>query len=365
MAGLLGAAAGGGWLAAQYGANLNQQLPGEEGGRPAPPVEVIRPGSLRNEPIGPGNQVASATGQQTEAEAEQRPRLAMLDDAAEDRPSQARVGQSATTAPDEETSSRELDLDFRERPRPLQEPASGSGTSENRGTQEEGEPGDPEQIGGAVSSGAAHGKLPGAQMGDASEEHGSKNLASSSSHLAVPVADESSAPQGRVQGQSRESSQKEAQRQAEGWEEASFTRLVVRAGDSLSGIARAKYGQSSYTILDLIKLANPEVTDVDWIVPGQTLRLPNLSEGLPIIRSDGGFALLVFSTPNPQRAQKLATVLKERGFDARVGQVGLSTNKKVHRVAVWGGSTHAEAALVGQALHKLLREDARVAQLGE
>ena len=42
-----------------------------------------------------------------------------------------------------------------------------------------------------------------------------------------------------------------------------FEHVVVRNGDSMSEIAVRKYGQASYTILDLLKLANPELTDMD------------------------------------------------------------------------------------------------------
>lgn len=142
--------------------------------------------------------------------------------------------------------------------------------------------------------------------------------------------------------------------------------LVVRPGDSLSGIARATYGQSSYTILDLIKLANPEVKDVDLIVPGQTLRLPDLREGPPIVRKGGGrYALLVFSTPNVQRAQLLAQALRRRGFPVQVEPTDLGAQKKVFRVTVEAGGAREEALRTGLALQRVLREDADIVRLGQ
>jgi LysM repeat protein len=146
----------------------------------------------------------------------------------------------------------------------------------------------------------------------------------------------------------------------------SFKTLEVRPGDSLSAIARAQYGQSSYTILDLIKLANPEVKDVDRIQPGQALRLPELREGLPIVRdASRGYGLLVFTTPNAQRAQVLAQGLRSRGFDAQVHSVELGQQKKVFRVTVHGGNARADAVQTGLALRRVLREDPAIVRMGQ
>ena len=59
-----------------------------------------------------------------------------------------------------------------------------------------------------------------------------------------------------------------------------FAQVVVRGGDSVSGIAMRKYGQATYTILDLLKLANPELKDINVITIGQTIRLPELGDTL-------------------------------------------------------------------------------------
>ena len=52
-----------------------------------------------------------------------------------------------------------------------------------------------------------------------------------------------------------------------------FAEVVVRGGDSMSAIAIRKYGHATYTILDLLKLANPELTDINVITIGQKIRL--------------------------------------------------------------------------------------------
>jgi general secretion pathway protein A len=145
-----------------------------------------------------------------------------------------------------------------------------------------------------------------------------------------------------------------------------FAHQVVRVGDSMSVIARRKYGQATYTILDLMKLANPELNDIDQISVGQTIRLPELGEGFPILNEGGGrYGLLVFSTPVAGRATSLQKTLRSRGFDARVAGGSVGYQKPVFRVVLSGFADRDELVGVGKQLQKLLREDMQVAQPGE
>jgi general secretion pathway protein A len=146
----------------------------------------------------------------------------------------------------------------------------------------------------------------------------------------------------------------------------SFGTISVRDGDSMSGIARRKYGQASYTILDLLKLANPDLRDIDVISVGQTIRLPDLGEGFPVLTDGAGhYALLVYSSPHAARASSLQSALRARGFDARVSGGSIGAQKPTFRVVVAGFSDRTEVANVGKQLQKLLREDSRITRLGE
>lgn len=145
-----------------------------------------------------------------------------------------------------------------------------------------------------------------------------------------------------------------------------FARVVVRSGESISGIAQRKYGQASYTILDLLKLANPELTDIDVVSAGQTIRLPELSDGFPILDDGSGkYALLVFSSPQMQRAAGLQNALRGRGFDARLAAGSIGSQKPLYRVVLPGFADRGEVIEVGHRLQKLFREDTKIAQLGE
>jgi hypothetical protein len=145
-----------------------------------------------------------------------------------------------------------------------------------------------------------------------------------------------------------------------------FEPVLVRSGDSVSKIAARKYGQASYTILDLLKLANPELTNIDLIAVGQTIRLPELGEGFPILSDGSGhYSLLVFSTPQERRASSFEKVLRGRGLDAHVlaGEVG--SQRRMYRVVLSGFKDRDEVITAGRELQRLFRDDTRVAQLGE
>ena len=145
-----------------------------------------------------------------------------------------------------------------------------------------------------------------------------------------------------------------------------FEHVVVRNGDSMSQIAARKYGQASYTILDLLKLANPELTDMDVIAVGQTIKLPELGEGFPILNDGTGqYALLVFSTPQEHRASSFQKVLRGRGLDAHVLGADIGSQKRMYRVVLSGFKDRDEVIAAGRQLQRLFREDTRVAQLGE
>ena len=145
-----------------------------------------------------------------------------------------------------------------------------------------------------------------------------------------------------------------------------FASQVVRVGDSVSGIAMRKYGQASYTVLDLLKLANPEVTDIDAISVGQTIRLPELGEGYPILNEPSGkYSLLVVSSPQQRKAKQLQAALRARGFDARVTNTSVGDGKPLYRVVVGGYGGRDKVAAAGKQVQRLFREDSGLARLAD
>ena len=136
--------------------------------------------------------------------------------------------------------------------------------------------------------------------------------------------------------------------------------------DSISQIAIRHYGQASPTILDLMKLANPKIKDINRIKPGQTLRLPQLDQGLVLLKqSDGQYGLLLSSLTSRGRAQEIRTALRRQGFGARVSTASLGAGRTVWRVIVGDLENRDVALQIGSDLQLLLRRDRRISALAE
>ena len=144
-----------------------------------------------------------------------------------------------------------------------------------------------------------------------------------------------------------------------------FTPVVARVGDSISAIARREYGQASYTILDLLELANPALTNLDTIVIGQTIRLPSLTEGFPVL-VDGStqYAILVFSTPQQRRAAALESALRGHGLHASVTAANAGQGRPLYRVVISGPGSREEVVGLGKQVQQIFRDDKHLAQLG-
>jgi hypothetical protein len=145
-----------------------------------------------------------------------------------------------------------------------------------------------------------------------------------------------------------------------------YRRIMVKPGDSVSQIATNAYGQASATMLDLMKMANPTIRDIDIIAVGQELRLPQLDQGLAVLQEpDGQYALLVLSTPLEGRAREIGKALRRHGFEARVGRADFGAGRAVWRVLIGDLSDRAATQTVGKQLQRVVREDARIAAMAE
>jgi hypothetical protein len=145
-----------------------------------------------------------------------------------------------------------------------------------------------------------------------------------------------------------------------------YRRIQVRPGDSVSQIATTTYGQASATMLDLMKMANPSIRDIDIIAVGQELRLPQLDQGLAVLQEpDGQYALLVLSTPLENRAREIGRALRKHGFEARVGKADFGAGRDVWRVLIGDLGDRSEAQSVGKELQRVVREDTRIAAMAE
>ncbi len=145
-----------------------------------------------------------------------------------------------------------------------------------------------------------------------------------------------------------------------------YRRIQVKPGDSISHIATSTYGQASATMLDLMKMANPSIRDIDIISVGQELRLPQLDQGLAVLQEpDGQYALLVLSTPAEVRAREIGKALRKHGFEARVARADFGRGRTVWRVLIGDLDDRSAAQAVGKQLQRVVRDDTRIAAMAE
>jgi general secretion pathway protein A len=142
-----------------------------------------------------------------------------------------------------------------------------------------------------------------------------------------------------------------------------FERVTVQQGDSISRLALRKYGQANPTILDLLKLANPDLHDVNVISVGQTIQLPDLSESSVVAYGDGRYGVLVYSTTESGRAVALESALRARGHHALITRASLGQRHPIFRVILDGFPDRDSAASASKEVQRLFREDSRMALL--
>jgi type II secretory pathway predicted ATPase ExeA len=94
-----------------------------------------------------------------------------------------------------------------------------------------------------------------------------------------------------------------------------LSQTVVRRGGTIIGIARDTFAKDMYLALDLMKDLNPEIDNLNWVIAGQPLRLPQLSRNdLVYRRRDGSFSLILNSFLSPNDARTLGEVVRSRGY---------------------------------------------------
>lgn len=143
-----------------------------------------------------------------------------------------------------------------------------------------------------------------------------------------------------------------------------YQTVTVNAGQSISELAVRQYGQASPTILDVVKLANPSLRNVDVVSVGQTLQLPQLDDGLVVLKQgQDQYALLLLSSPAWQRVKNLEVVLRQRGLQAQVQETDFGPGRTVYRLMIGGLGSREAAVNTGKRVQRLFREDDQVAAL--
>jgi type II secretory pathway predicted ATPase ExeA len=110
--------------------------------------------------------------------------------------------------------------------------------------------------------------------------------------------------------------------------------LMVPRGATISQIVLERYRRYDLLALDLITELNPEIDNLDRIVAGQSLWLPQLTlEGRLRRHPDGSYRLIV-ATLAAAGAERLAETIGDRGYAPVVTPRRISPTSTLHRVEI-------------------------------
>jgi len=120
--------------------------------------------------------------------------------------------------------------------------------------------------------------------------------------------------------------------------------VVIQYGSTIGGIAGDVYGGNRLLAMDLLKEANPQIENLNWVLAGQSLSLPPLTrETLLRRQSDSSYRLVLASFIRSQEAEKFGEAVRRKGYEIMITRQKVSDNLLLHRVEI-GGLKNLEAA---------------------
>ena len=111
--------------------------------------------------------------------------------------------------------------------------------------------------------------------------------------------------------------------------------LTVPAGGTISGIVFEHYGRHSSLALDLVHELNPAIRDVDVVMAGQQVRLPQLNPSTLLRRqADGSYRLIISSQPSLMAARQVVRTVRTNGYSAAVTTRDVAADHALYRVEI-------------------------------
>lgn len=116
--------------------------------------------------------------------------------------------------------------------------------------------------------------------------------------------------------------------------------VIVKEGDTVTGLAAETYGFVNDTLVERIKKSNPDIKDINWISIGQKIVFPPLQGG----NAAPTYTVHLASFVPIERARKLFQDLSDKGYEAYILPFHDPEKGNVFRVTV-GNFTDRESAL--------------------
>ena len=123
-----------------------------------------------------------------------------------------------------------------------------------------------------------------------------------------------------------------------------YQRVIIQYGSTIQKIAAEKYGPNTNLGMDLIKEFNPQIENLNRIMPGQELLLVPLSaETLLREQPDGSYHFIIGSFYNGGDAQARSRTLNNEGYQVKITPSRVSDDLLLQRVEIVGLKNLKEA----------------------
>ena len=120
--------------------------------------------------------------------------------------------------------------------------------------------------------------------------------------------------------------------------------IVIQYGSTVSRIATEVYGTNLFLAIDLLKEFNSHIQNFNWVLAGEKLWLPPLSqETLLRKQEDGSYSLVLASFHGVWQAQRLARTVRLKGYDVAITPRKIANDVSLYRVEI-DGLKNLEAA---------------------
>lgn len=133
--------------------------------------------------------------------------------------------------------------------------------------------------------------------------------------------------------------------------------VAVAPGDTLTELAARRYGATNLTVLDMLRVVNPDVRDVDLIIAGSGLEFPDPGPEARILPDGRGYAVLAMTTQTLSRALAVQSSLEDRlARPVSLERVATLGGPSIFRVSVRGLSDRSQASDIAEGLGPILRD---------
>ena len=134
-------------------------------------------------------------------------------------------------------------------------------------------------------------------------------------------------------------------------------KILVQRGDTLMNLAMREYGNANYTVLDVLRGANPGIQDVNRIIAGSEIVFPDPGPGTRVHSSGDDVSVLVVTTPVLVQAQEIQRMAGSRyQLPVDLEPIPLGDGHNLYRVSLRQVPDKQQALEIAESLGSILRD---------